>query len=238
MCPLCKKPLAAPWVYLGDSQVHWECFYRKEMPCTSTGGESLNEGDSMYKLKLWQILLIVLLAMLITVVSVRSSNLETNPKDRIIHITSPTNCTGTIIQQNRVLTCEHCTRGKVMIGPHTARIVKADKDVDLALLDIPTPPIELIKLASCEASQEVYSWGHPMGERELFFTKGYVMNVSDQYVLSSIITLPGDSGSPLFNQDGALVGIVAGMKSANGSDYPVSVTIPASVIKDFLETTK
>lgn len=137
-------------------------------------------------------------------------------------------CTGVILQTNLILTCAHC----VEILPKEAKVLKKDDKLDLALISMKTPVFERITLAETKVSDEVYSYGHPLGESTAYYSKGYVMAVKNDMTMTSIITLPGDSGSPLFSKDG-LVGVIRG--TVGPDDYqPISITVCSKCIKAFL----
>lgn len=158
-----------------------------------------------------------------------------SPKDRVVMLeTGNSSCTGVILQTNLILTCAHCIKTTITYNGNPATVVKIDHEADLALLSVKTPVMERITLAECQISDDVYTYGHPMGEPTLYFSKGYVMNVQDKTIMTSLITLPGDSGSPLFSKDSSLLGLIDGGISANGADFPISTTIPSSTIKKFL----
>jgi hypothetical protein len=143
-------------------------------------------------------------------------------------------CTGVILQTNLVLTAAHCVADEpMMLDGKTAATLKSDVDDDLALLSVKTEVVERVTLHDAEIEQEIISYGHPMGEESLYYSRGYVMNVGTE-IASSLIVLPGDSGAGVFTLHGELCGIVSGMKGANGFDYPIAVIVPASKIKLFL----
>jgi V8-like Glu-specific endopeptidase len=144
-------------------------------------------------------------------------------------------CTGYIVETNRVLTCGHCVHGTVMVNEKPARVVKLAPDKDLALLELETSTYDRIRLASVEPADEVYTWGHPMGDKDLLYSRGYVMKVSSREIFSSTIALGGDSGSPLFDMKGNLVGMTCTKVGDNNQDFPIAMSITAKTIREFLQ---
>jgi V8-like Glu-specific endopeptidase len=158
------------------------------------------------------------------------------PLDRAVLLKSATggSCSGVILQTNEVLTAKHCVAAPLTLDGNQAQILKVDPENDLALLLSKTPIIERVNIADAGVEQEVISYGHPQGIADLMFSKGYVMNVREQYLLVSNITLPGDSGAPLFTPGGQLVGLMVQLAGTNGFDFPLGVAVPSRKIKSFL----
>jgi serine protease Do len=122
---------------------------------------------------------------------------------------------------------------------YESRLVARDPDVDLALLSIdaveltPLPPASV----SPRVGEMVFAFGHPWGQRNTV-TRGIVSAlVSAQnrrgeklpIVRSDATLAPGNSGGPLVNAKGEVIGINAMIV---GGDQ--SVSIAASVAKDFV----
>ena len=124
-------------------------------------------------------------------------------------------------------------------GEYESRLVARDPDVDLALLSIDATgltPLQPVS-ASPRVGEMVFAFGHPWGQRNTV-TRGIVSAlVSAQnrrgdtlpVVRSDVRLAPGNSGGPLVNARGEVVGINA---MIIGGDQ--SVSIAASVAKDFV----
>lgn len=122
---------------------------------------------------------------------------------------------------------------------YESRLLARDPDVDLALLSIDAKNLAPLKPAagSPRVGEMVFAFGHPWGQRNTV-TRGIVSAlVSAQNrrgeklpVLRSDVPLaPGNSGGPLVNAKGEVVGINAMIV---GGDQ--SVSIAASVATDFV----
>jgi V8-like Glu-specific endopeptidase len=185
-----------------------------------------------YRITFTHLLGIVALSVLCTLLATAQSK---NPKDRVILLENEGyTCTGVILETNHVLTCAHCIHAiPKKYNGSTVEIEKQDEKKDLMLVRMKTPVFERIPLADCDLSDEVYSFGHPLGERTLFYSKGYVMNVKADSIKTSLLTFPGDSGSPLFSGN-RLAGLITGTVGPNREYQPVSVTVPTTTIRSFL----
>ena len=122
---------------------------------------------------------------------------------------------------------------------YESRLLARDSDVDLALLSIDAKDLVPLKPAagSPRVGEMVFAFGHPWGQRNTV-TRGIVSAlVSAQNrrgeklpVLRSDVPLaPGNSGGPLVNAKGEVVGINAMIV---GGDQ--SVSIASSVATDFV----
>jgi serine protease Do len=122
---------------------------------------------------------------------------------------------------------------------YESRLLARDPDVDLALLSIDAKGLVPLKPAASSArvGEMVFAFGHPWGQRNTV-TRGIVSAlVSAQNrrgeklpVLRSDVPLaPGNSGGPLVNAKGEVVGINAMIV---GGDQ--SVSIASSVAMDFV----
>src|SRR5215208_2493129 len=122
---------------------------------------------------------------------------------------------------------------------YESKLVARDADVDLALLSIDATDLTPLKTASHSprVGEMVFAFGHPWGQRNTV-TRGIVSAlVSAQnrrgdtlpIVRSDAPLAPGNSGGPLVNASGEVVGINA---MIIGGDQ--SVSIAASVAVDFV----
>lgn len=124
-------------------------------------------------------------------------------------------------------------------GEYESRLIARDPDVDLALLSIHATGLTPLKLASVSprVGEMVFAFGHPWGQRNTV-TRGIVSALvtaqnrrGDKLpiVRSDTPLAPGNSGGPLVNAKGEVVGINAMIV---GGDQ--SVSIAASVVNEFL----
>lgn len=121
-------------------------------------------------------------------------------------------------------------------------IVAVNNHIDLALLAIPLPPgVSRFPYAvlewqeSIEVGQTVFAIGNPLGlERTL--SQGVISTTQRSfdgltYIQTDAAVNPGNSGGPLFNTRGEVVGITnMGILFGEGLNF----AIPARYVKDFL----
>ena len=132
------------------------------------------------------------------------------------------------------------------------RIIKADKNKDLALLRVDSLPARVLPVAlgtedEVEIGADVYAIGHPEGEI-WSYTKGIISQLrqryswrdeTGQYHNATIIQTqtpinPGNSGGPLLSPQGRILGINTFVHAERaGLGYAISV----SEIRAFLEDT-
>ena len=122
------------------------------------------------------------------------------------------------------------------------RILAVNNHLDLALLEIPLPPgitrfhyAPLERRESIEVGQTVFAIGNPLGlERTL--SQGVISTTRRSfdgltYIQTDAAVNPGNSGGPLFNTRGEVVGITnMGILFGEGLNF----AIPARYVKDFL----
>ena len=130
---------------------------------------------------------------------------------------------------------------------HTASVVAADKFNDLALLKVegvavtPSDIPYLVKTTTSDVGEDVFVLGYPltstMGE-EIKLTTGIVSSKTgfqgdvSLYQISAPIQ-PGNSGGPLFDGDGNVIGIVSAKhKGAENVGY----AIKASYLRNLMES--
>jgi serine protease Do len=144
-----------------------------------------------------------------------------------------------------ILTNNHVVGGRTPIVllqndlEFESRLLARDPDVDLALLSIEASNLTPLKPApvSPRVGEMVFAFGHPWGQRNTV-TRGIVSALASAQnrrgdrlpiVRSDVPLAPGNSGGPLINSSGEVVGINA---MIIGGDQ--SVSIAASVASDFV----
>lgn len=130
---------------------------------------------------------------------------------------------------------------------YPAEIVQVDKSNDLALIKITSstfisPEIPYtIKATSASLGEKVFTLGFPMSDlqgKNLKLTDGLISSKTgfkdDPTTYQISVPLqPGNSGGPLFDQNGNLVGVVnAGILEANSVGYAIKCTY----LNNFLDT--
>jgi serine protease Do len=119
-----------------------------------------------------------------------------------------------------------------------ARVIAYHPKHDLALLASSTvsgPLLELRDTESLRAGELVFAHGHPLGVRDAL-AMGVVHAIArDQrtneprWVVADVRLAPGNSGGPLVDADGRLVGVNSMVVNGLG------VAVPASLVQRFVE---
>ncbi len=149
---------------------------------------------------------------------------------------------GRIITNNHVVPNDqgkiqvHFTDGRTLV----AQVLHRDPQLDLAVLKISGENFQALPIgdsAQLRVGEWVFAIGHPWGQRWVL-TAGIVSTISTvkfnngistQYIKSDARLAPGNSGGPLLNADGHVVGINA---MIFGGDQ--SVSIPSNVLSTWL----
>ena len=104
--------------------------------------------------------------------------------------------------------------------PIPASIIKHCASIDRARLRVSPETLDRLPLQSvykatapARKDQEIYFWGY--GPGELRKESGFVQDTWGQEITTDAYAVPGDSGSPVFNENGHLVGT---MSRSNRSD--------------------
>jgi len=150
----------------------------------------------------------------------------------------------TVTKNGYILTCHHVIATaktiKVCIDKeiYSAIVVEDDKYNDLALLKISGnfQALAFSPNQSAKMGQEVFTIGYPnpgMQGLNAKFTKGYISSISgfqDDLRLYQISTpvQPGNSGGPLLDNNGNVIGIIVAMLDAK-SVFQVSGSLPQNV---------
>jgi serine protease Do len=120
-----------------------------------------------------------------------------------------------------------------------AKTVARDPEVDLALLEIPLTGLPEAVFATSEPhpGEMVFALGHPWGQRNVL-TSGVLSALTPARNRRGVFKVlrtdaqlaPGNSGGPLLNAAGEVVGINAMI--VGGDQF---VAIPVSIVREFLE---
>ena len=92
---------------------------------------------------------------------------------------------------------------------YNVRLVKVSKNHDLALLKLDhyaTPYLTLSKVSYQRQGTRVYAIGSPLGFNDSR-TSGTITKSAKDYLMTDSRILPGNSGGPLVNEDGEVLGI-------------------------------
>ncbi len=121
-----------------------------------------------------------------------------------------------------------------------AKVLHSNPQLDLAILKVPAHDLTALqvgKSAALRTGEWVFAIGHPWGQRWAL-TAGIVSSLSTvklgngqtaQYIKSDARLAPGNSGGPLLDADGHVVGVNA---MIFGGD--LSVSIPSDVVQSWI----
>jgi putative serine protease PepD len=152
-----------------------------------------------------------------------------------------------------IVTNDHVVDGSTSIKvrfwngkTYTAKVVGVDKSTDLAVIKVDAPSSELHPLAVADSTKVqvgdgVVAIGSPFGLEETV-TSGIVsalhraIQAPNQFTINDSIQTDaainhGNSGGPLLNSQGQVVGVNAQIKSDSGGNEGVGFSIPSSTVR-------
>ena len=142
---------------------------------------------------------------------------------------------------------------------HSAKVVGTDKISDIAVLEMTTtlgqrklksvPALSWADSDKAVPGQEIFAIGHPMGQ-EWTVTQGIIsatkkrsMNTWQEVIQSDVSINQGNSGGPMFNTKGKVVGVNAFIFAANGGgsigiNFSITSNGAVSIVKELISTGK
>lgn len=118
----------------------------------------------------------------------------------------------------------------------TARLIHISKDHDLALLKLDgyiTPFLSQQEKAAVHQGMKVYAVGSPYGMRDSV-TSGIVTRFDDDYIVTDTQILPGNSGGPLLDEAGHILGVNTAKAAEHVSAEGFGLALPIDLIlKEF-----
>lgn len=112
-------------------------------------------------------------------------------------------------------------------------------DLDLALLRCKDAPVnKFLTLGdsnSVQYGQEVLTLGYPLGMESLKLTEGIISGRQDQYFQTDAPLNPGNSGGPMIDSDGRVIGINVAISEGSQN---VGFSIPVYQLKMILDSLK
>ena len=165
-------------------------------------------------------------------------------------------CSGmSINEKGNILTNFHCVYGQETINlyfwdendwtEYRVKVIGEDPLADLALLEVIglSRKVPYLKFAESEdiyTGLEIYAFGHPMG-MAWSLSKGIISN-NDRYARHPYIKSiqvdaainKGNSGGPLINEKGEIVGVATLMVSRSNSNAGVGLGVRADIAKKSL----
>ncbi len=153
------------------------------------------------------------------------------------------NQNGTIVTNNHVVKDAHTVTVTLSdSNSYPAKILGTDPKTDLAVLKIevghPLPYVELGASSDVVPGQWVVAMGNPFG-LENTVTAGIVSALGrdigdgpyDKFIQIDAPINEGNSGGPLFNQQGQVIGINTAILSPTGGSVGIGFAIPSDMIK-------
>jgi putative serine protease PepD len=161
-----------------------------------------------------------------------------------------------IDDQGRVVTNEHVIDGAGDVTvvtsdgkQHDARIVGSDRSTDIALLDVSDdaalPPLRLGSTASLSVGDPVIAIGSPFGlqgtvtsgivsglDREIQAPDGFPI---DGAIQTDAALNSGNSGGPLLDARGRVVGVNSQIESRSGGNVGVGYAVPVEIVKSVVD---
>ncbi len=133
-----------------------------------------------------------------------------------------------------------------------AKIVGIDKKTDIALLkietDIKLPIVKFADSAKARVGDKVISIGNPFGTLSWTVTSGIISaksrdidienGIVDNFIQTDAAIHSGNSGSPLFNIYGEVIGISTALFSPSGKNIGISFATPVNTVKLIIEKLK
>jgi S1-C subfamily serine protease len=148
-----------------------------------------------------------------------------------------------------IVTNAHVTRGtrvRVRFGDGTelpGQVLASHAALDLAVIavhgEVPVPPLPLGNSDAVEVGETVLAFGSPFG-LDGTLTQGIVSARRDLGPVQGMIQTdaavnPGNSGGPLANGRGEVIGVNTAILSRTGGSHGIGFAIPSRYVREFLE---
>ena len=117
---------------------------------------------------------------------------------------------------------------------YKARLVKVSKNYDLALLKLDkykTPFLSLAKQSRPRQGAKVFAIGSPLGISDSL-TTGIVTKSGRDQIFTDAQILPGNSGGPLVNSEGVVLGVNTAVLSQSSNTDGLGLAIYSRLIKN------
>ncbi len=159
---------------------------------------------------------------------------------------------GHIVTNDHVVAGESSIRVKFWNGAtYTAKVVGSDPSTDLAVLEVPAPrsllhPLTLGDSNALEVGAGVVAIGSPFGyaesvtsgivsalHREMSSPNGFTI---DDAIQTDAAINHGNSGGPLLDAQGRVIGVNAQIQSRSGGSDGVGFAIPSATVRSVVST--
>jgi S1-C subfamily serine protease len=191
------------------------------------------------------------------VVNITTSTVQVDPLFRLPVAGEGAGSGAVIDVEGHVITNHHVIEGAREIEvtffdgrSYPAELVGSDEEYDLAVLKVAAPrealfPVALGRSSTLRVGQRAYVLGNPFG-LEGTLTTGIVSSlnrslpsqVTDRVITGMIQTdaamNPGNSGGPMLNSSGEMIGMCVAIRSAVGQNSGVGFAIPVDRVRRFV----
>ncbi len=114
-----------------------------------------------------------------------------------------------------------------------AKLVKVSKEHDLALLKLDkyvTPFVPVVKQRNSRQGHKVFAIGSPLGISDSL-TSGIITKLDRDHIVTDTRILPGNSGGPLVNESGEVIGVNTAVVSENEQADGLGLAIYSNQIR-------
>ncbi|WP_341234816.1 DegQ family serine endoprotease [uncultured Sulfitobacter sp.] len=130
----------------------------------------------------------------------------------------------------------------------TAKVIGTDPNTDIALLKVEAPsPLPFVKFGDSNAARVgdwVIAMGNPLGQG--FSVSAGIVSARnralsgtyDDYIQTDAAINRGNSGGPLFNMDGAVIGVNTAILSPNGGSIGIGFSMASNVVTRVVDQLK
>lgn len=155
---------------------------------------------------------------------------------------------GTIVTNNHLIANADEIKITLSNGQqYIAKILGSDIKTDLAVLKIEAkeklPYVEFGSSENAKAGDWVIAIGNPFGlggsvTAGIISARGRDINISNSsdFIQTDAAINAGNSGGPLFNTEGKVIGINTAIYSASGGNIGIGFAVPADAVKDSIKT--
>lgn len=152
---------------------------------------------------------------------------------------------GLIVTNNHVIDGATSVTVKFADGSeHEATVVGADPLTDIALLDIEGTGLPTVAFGSSDAMRvgdEVIAMGNPFGlggtvTTGIVSAKDRNINAGpfDEFIQTDAAINRGNSGGPLFNDQGEVIGVNTAIFSPNGANAGIGFAVPSDLVSEIV----
>ncbi|MFV0245892.1 MAG: Do family serine endopeptidase [Qingshengfaniella sp.] len=150
---------------------------------------------------------------------------------------------GYIVTNNHVIEAADEIEIEFYSGNHLpARVIGTDPKTDIALLKVDSDtPLPFVTFGDSDAARVgdwVMAMGNPLGQgfsvsAGIVSARGRALSGSyDDYIQTDAAINRGNSGGPLFNMDGQVIGVNTAILSPNGGSIGIGFAMSSSVVKN------